>query len=179
VTIATNRLPKIVDTSLGVWRRVMLMPFRFSVQDEKRDPMLVDRLQAELPGILNWALEGLRRLRQQGQFTVSAVNREALDQYRQESNPVRMFLEDHTTEEAGARHPCANLYAQYAGWCRDNGHLPPVDEKQFGKELKRVYPRVDRKRRQEGEHRVYVYEGLTVQEPYVPQGPIPASDSEG
>jgi phage/plasmid-associated DNA primase len=55
---------------------------------------LVDKLTAELPGIFNWAIEGLRRLRCRGRFTDPALCREALETYRTESNPARAFLQE-------------------------------------------------------------------------------------
>ena len=45
------------------------MPFERVCPEGHRDPGLKDKLRAEMPGILNWALQGLARLHQQGGFT--------------------------------------------------------------------------------------------------------------
>ena len=54
------------------------MPFRVSIPESQQDRELARKLRGELPGILNWALDGLIRLRQQGHFTESKVGLEAL-----------------------------------------------------------------------------------------------------
>ena len=58
---ATNHLPKIHGTDVGIWRRIRLVPFTQSIPEEKQDILLPQKLEAELPGILNWALDGLQK----------------------------------------------------------------------------------------------------------------------
>ncbi|HZT77376.1 MAG TPA: phage/plasmid primase, P4 family [Vicinamibacterales bacterium] len=177
LTIATNNLPRIGDRSEGVWRRLMLMPFNVVIPEGERDPLLTDKLKAELSGVLNWALEGLRRLQQQGHFTVPSVNTASVTEYKEESNPVKQFLDECCISEPDATYPCAHIYIQYQLWCKARGYKP-LDERQFGKDLKRVFPKVQRNRRQENQQRGYFYDGLKVQVPYVPEGSLPWSDSE-
>jgi len=67
--LAANHKPIVRGTDEGIWRRPMLIPFnvKFEIDPEKRapgeregDPRIELKLLAELPGILNWALEGYR-----------------------------------------------------------------------------------------------------------------------
>ena len=117
----------------------------------------------ELSGIFNWAIVGLRRLRNQGGFTRSAVGEVALREYRQESNPARTFLDENCLCDAQRRVPCKNVYAAYTEWCRECGYRP-LDEAQFGKEVKRAVPNGERRRPRERDERVYRYEGLAMSE---------------
>lgn len=64
-----NQLPDTETDDAAFYRRILLTAFPHTVPRDERDRDLDDKLQAELPGILNWALEGLNRLREQGGFT--------------------------------------------------------------------------------------------------------------
>jgi putative DNA primase/helicase len=54
--IATNCKPEIQGTDHGIWRRIRLIPFDVVLKDEEIDRDLPKKLEAELPGILNWAV---------------------------------------------------------------------------------------------------------------------------
>ena len=56
--LATNNLPQINNTDHGIWRRIKAIPFNRTFSAEEQDKYLSDKLMAELPGILNWAIEG-------------------------------------------------------------------------------------------------------------------------
>jgi phage/plasmid-associated DNA primase len=82
----------------------------------------------ELPGILNWALAGLDRLRRQECFTRSGVCEQALAK-------------------------------AYRDWCNTNGYSPLAD-RSFGKEVRRVFPKAQRRELGSRRSRRYVYCGL-------------------
>jgi P4 family phage/plasmid primase-like protien len=145
--LATNNTPRFADRSSGIWRRMTLMPFRFKVPAHQKDRKLSEKLRAELPGIFNWSLEGLRRLERRGEFTASAECNDALDVHRAESNPARVFLTEQYQVARDAFTKSDDLYTEYAFWCRDHGHTP-LNGSQFGQEVKRAYPSAVRKRRQ-------------------------------
>ena len=56
--LASNHKPIIKGTDIGVWRRIRMVPFNVTVKPEDRNPNLEAELLEELPGILNWAIEG-------------------------------------------------------------------------------------------------------------------------
>lgn len=123
LVLATNNRPRFTDRSGGLWRRMILLPFRVVIAEN--DPNRVYgmdkpawwRTSGELSGILNWALAGLDRLRQQDRFTRSEICEQALSDYRIESNPARMFLLDSCREEAEGQTACGELYRAYRAWC--------------------------------------------------------------
>jgi len=59
--LACNHKPEIRGTDEGIWRRVKLVPFDVTIPPKERDKRLLVKLRAELPGILNWALEGCQQ----------------------------------------------------------------------------------------------------------------------
>ena len=67
-----NRLPTVTDTSTGFWRRIRVIPFNADFENKQRYQRIDDLKEAldeELPGIFNWAMEGLARLRENEFFT--------------------------------------------------------------------------------------------------------------
>ena len=139
----------------------MLLPVRVSVPPDRQDPHLVEKLQTELPGIFVWAVEGLRRLRQQGHFTVSTLCQDALDTYRTESNPARAFLRECVVAEPEGSIESAELYKSYRNWCEDHGYKP-LNAAHFGHEVRREFPGVVRKKvpSLDPSKRVWAYLGI-------------------
>jgi P4 family phage/plasmid primase-like protien len=56
--IAGNQKPAVRGADEGIWRRIKLIPFDVVIPKEERDVKLKEKLAAELPGILNWAIAG-------------------------------------------------------------------------------------------------------------------------
>ena len=116
-----NQLPTTKDTSYGFYRRLVLSPFDRIFKPEEQDRSLLTKLYAELPGILNFALEGLQRLRQQ-QYQLSPAKRidGALEKYRQAQHPVLQFVEELVRVEETAKEKRSLFYDVYKIWTRQN-----------------------------------------------------------
>jgi putative DNA primase/helicase len=159
--VATNNRPAFADRTSGLWRRLLLIPFRVTIALENQDPDLVSKLKEELPGILNWALDGLARLRQQGRFTRSAIGEAALKEYQQESHPEKVFLAEHCEVNATGEVTTSGLFARYKQWSQENNY-PAVDERTFGKAVVRMFPNVEKRRLTRNELRCYFYTGISL-----------------
>ncbi|MBX9681415.1 MAG: hypothetical protein K2X38_21890 [Gemmataceae bacterium] len=171
VTLAYNTRPRFYDRTGAMWRRLIVFPLFVVLADgdprRNRNMTSHEWWQDELPGVLNWSLEGLRRLYLQRDFTKSEICDTALMQYKQESNPARRFLEE-TYELAlltdgnpdrTATIPKRDVYRRYTEWTHTNGHHPLADY-QFSKEVKRAFKGVEEGRPREGGERVTVWIGL-------------------
>lgn len=78
-----NELPKTNDTSNGFYRRFLIAPFNVQIPKNKINPNLAkDIISHELPGIMNWVLEGRKRLVKNGAFIDSPVMSKALEEYK-------------------------------------------------------------------------------------------------
>jgi phage/plasmid-associated DNA primase len=147
---------------------MILIPFRATIAEN--DPTRIAnadkawwwQASGELPGILNWALTGLDRLRRQNHFTQSQVCNAALGEYRIENNPARMFLLQTCEEKPDATVPCRRLYQSYREWCSSSGYFPLADHA-FGKEVRRVFPKVIRKEIGPRSGRQHFYCGLSAE----------------
>jgi P4 family phage/plasmid primase-like protien len=142
VVLCTNNLPKFKDRSEGIWRRLLLLPFRVEIPDGEKvrgmDTVAFWQDAGELPGILNWALEGLRRLLQSGRFTEPQLCREAVAQYRRENNDAARFLAEHCRKQDDSHVLKGDLYAHYRGWCARKS-CEPLPDTEFGKEVVRAF----------------------------------------
>ena len=125
--LAANHKPSVTGGGdYALWRRVRLIPFLAKREVGDRDPRLREKLLAEAPGILAWAVEGLRLWREQGLGTATAIE-EAVKAYRDQADVIGQFIEEccevgphfsvHTTE----------LYRRYAAWAKELGHRPIAD----------------------------------------------------
>lgn len=134
---AMNDKPVIKDTGNSIWRRLKLIPFNRTFTNQDKDPDLLNKLESELPGILNFALDGLRRLRLRGRFPESKAVQEAVNEYRKESNPVAQWL-DERTEPINQPYTAATaLYADYCAWCGNNGRQA-MNSNNFSRELTKL-----------------------------------------
>ena len=159
LVLSANNRPKFADTSNGVWRRMILIPFNLQIPPERMDRDLVKKLKSELSGILNWAVRGEQRLREQRGFTESRVVTEALSEYRQESNPASVFLADHVEADPCGTVPCSELYKGYQEWCVQTGNKP-LNDTGFGKEITRQFGKAVTRKRESRGQRVYFYDGI-------------------
>lgn len=93
LTIGGNHAPDIRGMDDGIWRRLMIVPFNVQIPKAERDPLIVNRMMAEAPGILNWLVEGARAYLEAGLAPPAEVS-QATDELRQDADPYGKFLDD-------------------------------------------------------------------------------------
>lgn len=122
--IATNHKPRVKGTDDGFWRRVRLVPFVVSFLG-RQDKTLLTTLMTELPGILNWAIDGCVSWQMSGLGHASAVD-DATSAYREESDSMAQFVSDclvvNIDSDIGIT--SKRVYDLYARWCEENGEKP-------------------------------------------------------
>lgn len=123
LVFAVNNLPYSPDKTHGLYRRMLIIPFNRRFDGKQADKHLKKKLQKELSGILNWALVGLKRLREQDyEFTSSTVIDEAVSQYKQEQNPMLDYMLEMLIKGGpNDRVLKAAVIEGYQTWCRRNG----------------------------------------------------------
>ncbi|MGC8676527.1 MAG: phage/plasmid primase, P4 family, partial [Candidatus Micrarchaeia archaeon] len=132
---ATNKIPKTPDDSDAFYRRwvIISFPYKFSANpapsEKQANPNLVSEIiESELPGVLNWLLEGLRRLIKNGwRLSASQTTEEIRLDYIRRSDTVKAFIEDAITVKQGAYTPKNELYDAYVDYCRKNKYQPLGD----------------------------------------------------
>ncbi len=132
-----NELPRDVEHSEAYFRRFLVIPFTVMIPEAERNVELANEIiRAELSGVFNWVLAGLKRLLAQKNFSSSDAAKVALAEYRRESDSVMMFLE----EEGYAPSLedwvlLKTLYAEYRSYCSEAG-FKPLGRGKFGVRLR-------------------------------------------
>lgn len=118
--VGVNHKPNIRGTDEAIWRRIHVIPFTVTIPPAERDKNLGDKLRAELPGILNWAMEGCLDWQKHGLIAPREVQA-ATDTYREEMDVLDTFLRERCREEVRGRVSLSLLYDEYVNWCGGNG----------------------------------------------------------
>ena len=133
ILLTTNNRPEIRGSDDGIWRRIREIPFNRQFTEAEQDKELMTTLTQELPGILNWAIEGCLLWQANGLSAPASVTA-SVSEYRSEMDTVCMFVSDECTVAAHDRVTVGSLYQQYLTWCRSSGKHPR-SKVQFGKAL--------------------------------------------
>ncbi|MEU5859347.1 phage/plasmid primase, P4 family [Nocardiopsis dassonvillei] len=159
IMMLSNELPRLKDASAAVVGRFLILTTKISFLG-REDPHLEDQLMAELPGILNWALEGLDRIDQQRAFTVPDDMADALSAMRESASPLAAFLQE-TCESGPDLSVCVEaLWTEWQQWAERNNQ-GALSKAEFGRQLRAVQPAVTRRQRRNAVgKRVPSYAGL-------------------
>ncbi len=136
-----NKLPAEIEHTEAYFRRFIIIPFTVTISDSEKDPELHTKIiNSELPGVLNWAIEGLHRLLEKKKFSDCEAANNTLSTYKKESNSVAMMIEeegfvDGYSLEHEYHMPNKKLYPIYRNYCSESG-MHPLSKVNFSKELK-------------------------------------------
>ena len=104
------------------YRRWILIRFPNNFEGENADKSLITKLQTpeELSGFLNLALDGLKRVRENGKFSNEKSVEATQKEYEFNSNPVAAFM-DERTQISDEDCDAILLYLEYVAWCQSCG----------------------------------------------------------
>ncbi len=123
VWLSGNHRPVVMDTTLSIWRRLKLIPFMTTIPESKVDTELPRKLEAELSGILNWAVEGCLEWQQHG-LGEPAIVQGATATYRAEQDILSEFIEDCCDLKITAEIEKKTLRLRYEQWCEETNSVP-------------------------------------------------------
>lgn len=132
---AMNELPTLKDLSHGFFRRLIVLTFNRTFKREEQDLNLSAALKSERAGIFAWAVKGLFRLQEQERFTTVPSSEHLCQQYRRNSDPIQMFLDECVLLHPGFKTKKKDVYDAYRSYCVANGYVPESNVT-FGKQLK-------------------------------------------
>ncbi len=155
--LSFNYKPAIQDDSIACWDRIRLLTFPKSFIGSARDSDLREKLKAEAPGILAWAVEGCLKWQREGLGLPSTVQA-ATEEYRKRSNSLEAFLLECCTAKPGLSVSVSALWEEYEQWAKDNPEYPELKHGQFSERLGgRGF-----KRDRAGKQRTRVWVGLSL-----------------
>lgn len=120
---AMNDFPRVSDANNGIFRRVKVINFP-AVSEEQRRPELKEAISNEGAGILNWALEGLKRLQARGRFVIPKAVEDATADFIQQNDIVGNFVEECCLTGTDYKAQSSQLYRAYKAWALETGHKP-------------------------------------------------------
>ena len=129
-----NHKPTIRGTDEGIWRRFRLIPFTRTFQDDDCDTGLPDKLLAELPGILNWCIDGCIAWGKEG-LPLPKTVADATQEYRNDMDVLGTFQDECCVTFPHVSAMAGELYATYKAWCDKSGEYA-VNQRQFGLALR-------------------------------------------
>ncbi len=178
--IIANEMQDLRDSSGALASR-----FNFLVTTEsflnKEDMQLEEKLLKELPGIFNWALEGLSRLRERGYLIEHKASEQSRDEFEAVSSPMTAFVTEWCDIGPGQYVPVEALWLAHCHWCRSNGRGDGFSKQRFALKIKSVVPGIVKERRRielstlgieysmdtsRNDNRVNVYTGIDLKEDY-------------
>jgi putative DNA primase/helicase len=119
----------------AIWRRIRMIPFKVFFPEDRRDLRLNEKLRAELPGILAWAVRGAVAWYRHGLGKPIAV-RDATDTYQSEQDIIQQFVNECCVCAVDARVVPGELYTAYTKWLQGIPGAPaPLAVNSFGTKL--------------------------------------------
>jgi putative DNA primase/helicase len=132
--VSGNHRPVVRGDDLGIWRRIRLVPWLVTVADADVDTGLPEKLAAELPGILRWAVHGCLEWQRIGMAEPEEVLL-ATEGYRAESDSLGEFLDRYVLFGRQERCTKKALRERYEAWCEEQG-IRPVPARRLGDRLR-------------------------------------------
>ena len=147
--LLSNELPRLSDVSGALAGRMIILRLSESWYG-REDHGLFMRLEAELPSILLWAVEGWRRLRASGHFVVPESSREIQQELNDLTSPVGAFVRQCCDVGPELNVVKDALYQRYKTWCMEENTFRPLDKAHFGRDLRAAVASIRSGQRHDG-----------------------------
>lgn len=136
--MATNHRPLIRGTDDGIWRRIMLIPFKVQIPQNQVDKDLKFKLQREAAGILNWIVQGAMMWQTEGLKPPQVVT-DASEAYRNEMDVIQYFISENCTLGEEYQTPASDLFQVYKQWATESSEYV-MSKQKFGQEMRKKFP---------------------------------------
>ncbi len=140
VVFSFNRMPETPDTTEGFFRSFLIIPFKEHIAPGERDIDLPKKIIAtELPGVLNWALEGLLRLIKNKAYSPCEDTEYELNRYKRDADIIMAFLSERDYHKAKKdkkyEKTVKQLYKEFTDYCSECGYRNVPTRGEFSKAL--------------------------------------------
>ena len=164
LVFSANHPPRSADSSAAFFRRWTVIPFDRSFDDTADEiprDILDSKLQSpkELSGLLNRALEGLRRVQRQRRFTEPESVKAAWRDFHATTDPLAVWLDRYTIDDPDAVVIKHVLRVAYNAAVERDGR-PAMTAKAFGQAIYKLRPNIDEKQRTIGQKLQWCYVGI-------------------
>jgi putative DNA primase/helicase len=132
--LISNEMPKLKDASGALASRIITYRTRTSFYGREDRDLFKNKIKPELPAILLWALDGLRRMRQRGPIAEPACSLVMREELAREGSPIMAFVQECLTLDVAAAVDKNIMYSAYLDFAHDNG-LQPTSKSWFYRDL--------------------------------------------
>jgi putative DNA primase/helicase len=120
LVIAANHKPRLRSIDEAIRRRMNLIPFTVTIPEQERDLQLAEKLMAEFPGILQWAIDGCAAWQHEGLNSPTSV-KAATAEYLAAEDQIAQWLDDRCVADPRCWSTSGALFADYQKWCQSTG----------------------------------------------------------
>jgi len=161
-TMAMNDLPMFTDHSRAIVARTLILNFPNSYYG-REDFSLKNRLREEAikGNLINFALWGLKDLREQGRFVEPEISKGVIGQFKELVSPITSFIEECCTTGAGLYLEKKQLYDTWREWCRDNDRKPG-NRQMFHRWLLQQMPQLVVVTKGQGDDTLHLYKDIAL-----------------
>lgn len=163
--ILSNEIPRLPDASTAIVSRFILLRMTESFLG-REDTKLTEKLLAELPGIMLWAIEGWRRLHERGHFDQPQSGAGRLHDMKALASPVAEFVRERCELSPDAEIAKGVLYDAYEQFRDDEGIEHKLPAATFGRNLLAACPEITSSRPRAKEKRKNIYVGIQLRDEY-------------
>lgn len=161
--LLTNELPRLTDSSGALASRFVILPMKNSFYGQE-DHRLFERLADELPGILNWSIEGWKRLQKLDGFILPDSAKELIETMENLSSPIQSFVRECCNVGQDYQVQADTLYEVWPLWCKTQGLQKMSSKELFGKDLRSLLPEMKKGRQRVEGLRATFYFGIQLQD---------------
>jgi P4 family phage/plasmid primase-like protien len=163
--LISNEMPTLKDASGALASRMITYRTRTSFYGREDRHLFENKIRPELPAILLWALDGLRRMRQRGPIAEPACSIEAREELAREGSPIMSFVQECLTLDAAAAVDKNVMYSAYLDFAHHSG-LRAADKGWFYRNLDTATAsKVKAKRVRKGGVDVHIILGARISNP--------------
>lgn len=134
IHLVGNHKPVIVSTDPGFWRRFIMVPWTVEIPAERRDLSLTDKIYAELPGILNWVVQGAQDWLRHG-INIPASCQDFTVKHREDSDRLLDFFDAKLVRNPDTQVSKSAVFDAYLDWCEHEGINRPMSKRSLGMAL--------------------------------------------
>jgi len=138
---SANSIPRIKDKTGAVLRRLIIIPFdaKFSVSDPDYKPYIKYDLREQEPMeyMINIGINGLKRVLENRQFTVSTKVELELQEYEESNNPILGFFKE-VGEDLIENEPTNLVYKRYNEFCIAS-NMQPMSNIEFSRQVNKRF----------------------------------------
>ena len=121
IVIMGNHKPSVRSVDEAIKRKLKLLPFTITIPTHERDPVLVDKLKAEWPGILYWMIGGFVQWRKSKGLVTPLAVIDATNAYLEAEDAIMAWMSDWCERDNNAWESSTALFAAWRAWAERNG----------------------------------------------------------